>query len=79
VIIITQYKTKTLPAVCPYVCLDLYNYLTDFDAVFLVDRVIQKEVLFVNKYRYTIVEKRFGIFIVPARSRGGSLVKYKLK
>jgi hypothetical protein len=29
-----HYKvSKLLPAVCPYVCLDHWNYTTDFDAV----------------------------------------------
>jgi hypothetical protein len=29
-----KYKTKSLPTVCLYVCLDLYNNPTTFDAVF---------------------------------------------
>jgi hypothetical protein len=31
------YKTKSLPVACPYVCLDLYNYPTDFDVFFSIE------------------------------------------
>jgi hypothetical protein len=37
------------------VCLDLYNYPTDFDAFFLIDRAIQEEGLYVNYFSISIV------------------------
>jgi hypothetical protein len=33
-----------LYAVCPYVCLDLYNYPTDFNAVFLKIEIFKRKV-----------------------------------
>jgi hypothetical protein len=44
---VTWYKTKSLPTVCPYVCLDLLNYQMYFDVFYFIERVIQEEVLFV--------------------------------
>jgi hypothetical protein len=45
-------------AYSPYVCLGLYNYSADFDAVFLWDRMIQEECLYVYNI-HNIVEKHF--------------------
>jgi hypothetical protein len=42
----------------------------DFDAVFLIGRLIQGEGLYV----YNMVEKHFRISIAPVRNRGGALV-----
>jgi hypothetical protein len=50
------FKTKSLPAVCPYVCLDLYNYQTDFEAAFLKDSLNQKKGLYVYNI-HNIMEK----------------------
>jgi hypothetical protein len=56
IIIITYFKTKSLLAVCPYVRLDLYNYPTDYDAVFnvILERFIMY-ITYVLSYRNTLV------------------------
>jgi hypothetical protein len=48
----------SFPAVCHNVCFDILKYPTDLDAVFLIDRVIQEEGLYVYNI-YNIVQKHF--------------------
>jgi hypothetical protein len=51
------------------------DYPTDFDALFLTDKVTQEEGVFVYNM-HNIVEQHFSFGIAPLRCRGGSLVFY---
>jgi hypothetical protein len=66
----------SLPAVCPYIYLNFKNYLTYFDAVFLIDRVFQKERFSICNL-YNIIQKHFSIRFATVQSHGVSLVRYK--
>jgi hypothetical protein len=56
----------------------LQNYLTDFNAVFLIDIVIQEEGVYVYNM-HNIAEKHFISSLTPVESRDGSLVHSYLK
>jgi hypothetical protein len=66
---IKQSRSAVCPH-CPYVWLYLKNYSTDFYAVFLLDKVIQEEGLYVYKIR-NIVEKRLSVSITLCKSKAG--------
>jgi hypothetical protein len=78
IFIITKYKTKSLPAVCPYVCFDIKNYQTDFHSVlFNISIYLYLHLCYVM--HDNIVKKTLNISYTPAPSRDGSLVTLLIK
>jgi hypothetical protein len=59
-----------------FICIDLLNYLTDFDTVFL-NRWSDLRGRFIYNM-HNIVEKHFSISIAPVRSWGLSLVSNRI-